>query len=462
MKTIFQNIGIAAKMLGEQMPIRQAIYRPYFYVISHPVPNGVLLYHTVTKELIFLEKTEAAAFGKAPFDGDPVREYLIRHYFLTLESNDDKQLMLQTQQAMDAVRNLYTAPKLASLVIFTTSDCNARCFYCFERGTRKVKMTEQTAYDVAEFIRNKCENNVHIRWFGGEPLYNDKVIDIISSELRKNAVAFHATMVTNGYLFDDEMVSRAVSLWNLKRVQITLDGTEQVYNRIKNYIYKDDPSPFIRVLDNIERLLKADISVQIRLNMDLHNAEDLRTLCEQLVERFSSYEKCHIYVKLLYEDTCDSIQNRDAEDRHPLIRKSIELPQFIDARMPKPIIPALSDFRRENFCMTDNDQSAMIFSDGSLGKCEHYTEDDFYGSIYSDKIDFENIRYHKQMTTVVPECDDCAYRNICMHPVCCTSNRATRCDELDKIMVKNRLASKMDNIYRKFTENQQKNLETNT
>ena len=130
----------------------------------------------------------------------------------------------------------------------------------------------------------------------------------------------------------------------------------------------------------------------------------------------------------------------------------MDLQKFIDDNMQKPLIPSLGEFRRENFCMTDNDSSAMIFADGHLGKCEHYTEDDFYGSIYSDEIDLENIRYHKQMTTVVPECDDCAYREICKHPACCTSNRADRCDEFDKIMVKNRLASKFENIYRKFME----------
>ena len=456
MKTIYNNLSQAAKMLGEQTPDKGTIYRPFFYVISYPLPDGLFLYHTLTKELIFLDSAEAETFHESAFDGDSLKELLIKRYFLVPKDHDDKKLMLQISDTLMLLRSNYTGAKLNSLVIFTTSDCNARCFYCFERGVRKVDMTEQTAHDVADFIEKKCTDNVHIRWFGGEPLYNDKAIDIISSDLRQKGIRYHSTMVSNGYLFDDEMVARAVSLWNLKRVQITLDGTEQAYNRIKNYIYKDDPSPFRRVMDNIERLLKADIAVQIRLNMDLHNAENLCELSKLLTDRFHTYQKCMIYVKLLYEDTFDTIQNRAAEDRHPLIQKSIDLQKFIDENMPKPMIESLSDSRRENFCMTDNDRSAMIFADGHLGKCEHYTEDDFYGSIYSDEVDYENLRYHKKMTTVVPECDDCPYRNVCMHPVCCTSNRADRCDEFDKIMVKNRMASKFENIYRKWKETEEK------
>ena len=41
-------------------------------------------------------------------------------------------------------------------------------------------------------------------------------------------------------------------------------------------------------MNNIELLLKQDIEVRVRMNMDDHNQEDLFNLTEQLVKRFDN------------------------------------------------------------------------------------------------------------------------------------------------------------------------------
>jgi UTP--glucose-1-phosphate uridylyltransferase len=84
-------------------------------------------------------------------------------------------------------------------------------------------------------------------------------------------------MTSNGYLFDEKLVTKAVHSWNLEDIQITLDGTENVYNKTKNYIYKNT-NAFKRVIDNIGLLLKAGVRVMIRLNIGEHNKEDLYEL----------------------------------------------------------------------------------------------------------------------------------------------------------------------------------------
>ena len=47
-------------------------------------------------------------------------------------------------------------------------------------------------------------------------------------------------MISNGYLFSEEIIDRAARLWELRNVQITLDGTEKVYNETKAYIAPKD------------------------------------------------------------------------------------------------------------------------------------------------------------------------------------------------------------------------------
>lgn len=106
---------------------------------------------------------------------------------------------------------------ITNYVIFTTTDCNARCFYCYELGRSRIPMSVETAHKAADYISAHCGGeNVSIQWFGGEPLFNKNIIDIISSDLAAKGVEYTSIMISNGYLFDDATVKQAVKLWKLK------------------------------------------------------------------------------------------------------------------------------------------------------------------------------------------------------------------------------------------------------
>ena len=381
-----------------------------------------------------------------------IAQYLIESYFLVPNDFDDKKFASNIIDTRLNIQNIYTNPPLSFFVILTTTGCNARCFYCFEQGAKVSNMNEQTAHDVADFIERKGDKKVRIQWFGGEPLVNIRAIDTISNDLKNKKIIFTSKMVTNAYLLDEDVIKKAVNLWNLDSLQITLDGTEEVYNRIKNYVYKDVSSPFKRVLNNIESALKSGINVSIRLNMDEHNAEDLFDLSKMLVEKFHHYKNCYIYVVRLFEDTCSKIKNREANDRHKLIKNSIELQKFIDDNMPKPDIDKLpKSFSTPNKCMASNDNSVMIVPDGHLGKCEHFVDSDFFGSIYNDEYDYKKIAKYKERKIVSSDCEYCKYRSLCLPLKCCTGV-PNHCDEIDKNSVTVRLNSKLRNIFYKFLE----------
>ncbi|MEI3172875.1 MAG: radical SAM protein [Lachnospiraceae bacterium] len=133
---------------------------------------------------------------------------------------------------------------ITSYTIFTTTDCNARCFYCYEMGRSRIPMSDETAHKAAAYIAAHCGGEkVHLHWFGGEPLFNKQVIDIICTDLAEKGIVYESMIISNGYLFDGATVEQAVSHWKLKNVQITLDGTEEIYNRSKAFIYKDGTKP---------------------------------------------------------------------------------------------------------------------------------------------------------------------------------------------------------------------------
>ena len=71
--------------------------------------------------------------------------------------------------------------------IITTTDCNARCFYCYEGSAGHEYMNLDTAEQTVKFIVDHIENRkCLIQWFGGEPLMNIPVIDFMPCDQVKN------------------------------------------------------------------------------------------------------------------------------------------------------------------------------------------------------------------------------------------------------------------------------------
>ena len=261
------------------------------YVTQLPTEDGLLLHNLLTRELVHLTPEEAEHM----LDSAQLQE----RWFVVPQDTNERELADLVRWVLE-VRQ----PKkehLTSYTIFPTTDCNARCFYCYEMGRSRIPMSMETAEKVVRYIKRHCGGEkVKLLWFGGEPLFNRDVIDTICNGLRREGVEFHSTMISNGYLFDEESVRKAVENWNLKRVQISLDGTEAVYNRSKAYIYREG-SPYQVVLSNMERLLDATIRISVRLNADLYNVDNLMELVEELSRRFRGREGLSVYAHVLFE-----------------------------------------------------------------------------------------------------------------------------------------------------------------
>lgn len=64
-------------------------------------------------------------------------------------------------------------------------------------------MSNETAHKAAAYIAAHCGGEkVHLHWFGGEPLFNKQVIDIICTDLTEKGIVYESMMISNGYLFD--------------------------------------------------------------------------------------------------------------------------------------------------------------------------------------------------------------------------------------------------------------------
>lgn len=412
-------------------------YRKMHFCVEHPVDQGVLLYHTLTKELIFLTREE--------YDRYLELEYLRQQWFVVPEDTNDKQCADLVKWVLSA--RLKQKQDIVSYTIFPTTDCNARCFYCYELGRSRIPMSRETALKAVQYIKNHCGGKkISISWFGGEPLYNQMAIDTICTGLREEGIAYSSTMTTNAYLFDADTVKKAAEFWNVQRVQITLDGTEAVYNRVKAFVSPAD-NPYQRVLHNIEMLLDASVSVTIRMNMDLHNAENLILLAQELAQRFGHRKNIGAYVRHLFkgnESLADAHTAEEWELRDEYMRR---IEEKLDQVGMIPRI-GVSTKMRFNHCMADSGNAVTILPDGNVGVCEHFSETEFVGHLDRDDLDVSVLNSWKEKTPPIAECVACFHYPDCVMLKKCPNGN--KCFLQHRELIHRSTARKMENEYRRW------------
>src|SRR5690606_36172651 len=143
-----------------------------------------------------------------------------------------------------------------SLTLMPNEDCNFRCKYCYESFAKNY-MKESVQDGVISFIRKNIRkyNEVHIDWFGGEPLTAVPIIEKISREVieicTRNRVRFTAGMTTNGYNLSLD-VFRKMQACRVRSYQITLDGLEK--HHVQSRVRADGGSTFRQIVDNLRTI----------------------------------------------------------------------------------------------------------------------------------------------------------------------------------------------------------------
>ena len=357
-------------------------YRLMRYQLLTDSEEGSFLLNTVTGELIGLDAADQTVLSRLPAPYSRDMDELIAHRCLVPERFNEAE---SVDQLRKLIRNLESGPEIRSFSILPTTACNARCFYCFESNTPRCSMTPETAERIAGYIDAHCgrKRRVTLKWFGGEPTLGEARIDQICSRLTEMGIAYTSSMISNAYLFSDEMVRKAKKLWKLTTIQITLDGTEEIYNRTKSYLHAEG-SPYRRVMENIGLLLRAGIRVIVRMNLDQHNAEDLVSLTDELTERFSGLKGFSAYASPLFEDVGFDPVRHDASERSELTAAAIRLNERLEQNGCRASrfgwqkeLPCLRTF----YCMADNPHSLQINPRGEFSKCEHELFDLLVGDL---------------------------------------------------------------------------------
>lgn len=453
MKIVQDSIPVIGTVLGVQNPSSGTAYRPLSFSVLQTVDGITVAYNALTGMIAELTAAEAEVLSAKTVSASESTAALIENRFLVPIDHDD----ICLADEVSAFAKLFEKNEgIKKYTILPTMDCNARCFYCYELGRPRIAMTPETADDVVSYIQKTAvkDKEIHLAWFGGEPLYNAEAIDRIVDGLIAAGIPFKSSIVSNGYLFDAAMAKKAAEKWKLKKAQITLDGTEENYNAIKAYIYEDGDSPFRVVTDNVERLLQNGVRVNIRLNMGAHNREDLYALVDWLADRYRGYDLLRVYFALLFEE---DPQKAVSAERIELAEQLCALERYT-AQKGILLISKLSRKIKVNRCMADSAETILILPDGHLGKCEHYTENEFVGTIYKGITDTEAVQSFLERKNTKEMCDGCVLYPRCILLKKCMDMPLTLCDPAARLLGETALRRELIHTYRKLKEQQKEGL----
>ena len=434
-QTLKKNIGLQRIKYGENY-----MKSPYLREIYHD--DGLLVYNVLTCEIILIDK-------ELYYNPDAnLKRWLIERWYYLEETNNYRQIADMFRQA--ATHNeAYHKEKqeTAGFVITTTTVCNARCFYCYESGYHQKPMTDEMAKNIAKYIVSLGQKKIHITWFGGEPLCNPSAIRIISKHLKDSGIQLMSSMITNGYLINEFTAEEMKSDWNIQSIQITIDGTKDIYQKVKNYKNNDD-NAYERIFENVEYLLSNDIRVSIRMNIGLHNGEDIIDLIQQLYNRFNKYPKFWAYAAELFIGEGDPPLILTEEETFKLFTNTKNACAKLKELGVKqrPFNVPIKEYKAFH-CMADSGNSRLISIDGNITPCEHYAFSEICGNIYDGITDYELLNTWKERL-YKPECDSCYNYPKCLKIKKCATDNL--CDLPQRTLMDYHVESSVLDIYENY------------
>lgn len=415
---------------GNQNIVEGVPYRLMKYVLCVEYDEKVLLHNTVTGQLVVLEPQEIEVLNKLPTHYVPEMKELLKKHFLVSQSYDEHNQVVNLRKILQKMYNGQNSNGLTNYTIVPTTACNARCYYCFEQGLKPIFMTKQTAYDIVDYIdaSHNGDKTIKITWFGGEPTLATERIDLICEELTKRGIKFSSDMISNGYLFDKDMVERAKKIWNLITIQITVDGTEKNYNSIKAYVSARD-NPYQRVMQNVGLLLNKEIHVGLRMNFDLNNYQDFDELLNEIKKRFAMNPYLQVAAYPIMGTYVDKSGNANHASDAWIFEKVVTLndqSREVGLRWYDTGLPSLDYIG----CGAANDSFMVINANGTLTRClEQLGEDQIIGDVKRGVFDKQLSDSWKKIADY-NKCKDCIFFPNCVKLMNCSGG--DRCYQQDR------------------------------
>lgn len=177
--------------------------------------------------------------------------------------------------------NTISSPTLF-LTIIPTMQCNFRCKYCYETFEDEYMDDKMKNAIILYLQKNLYKySDLHISWFGGEPLLCMDFIEDFSAKVKEvckfHKKSFTASMTTNGYLLTADNY-RKLSKCNLIYYQITIDGVKEIHDIQRPHVEKNTSTFDVitkNLLDIKQKTKSKRTTINIRSNFSKLNVEKI-------------------------------------------------------------------------------------------------------------------------------------------------------------------------------------------
>jgi uncharacterized protein len=257
------------------------------------------------------------------------------------------------------------------LTIAPTLSCNFACPYCYEDPKQGV-MNQSTMDAIIKMVRDAAKkgNDVHITWYGGEPLTAKKVIYSLSEQIisicSEFNVSYNSYIVTNGYLINDEVINH-FKKYKIDGAQITIDGPPEIHNT-RRKLKGNSGDTFYVILENVKKLLRNNINVSIRINVDKTNVTNVEELLNILEANNLQGLSVNLGQVTAYTEACMSIAesclNTEEYAKENVIQQELLFKKGFNVAN-YPYYPGV----KANYCCADAVDSYVLDPNGFMYKC---------------------------------------------------------------------------------------------
>ncbi|MBN2892393.1 MAG: radical SAM protein [Bacteroidales bacterium] len=303
------------------------------------------------------------------------------------------------------------------LTIAPTADCNFNCPYCFEKNKPNIYMNKTTADNIINFIKS-FNKKTEILWFGGEPLLNFNRIKYMSNILTTQNIDFSASIITNGYLLDENKIKEFKNL-KINNVQITFDGLSDTHNKRRRH--KKGYPTFNKILNNIDTLykytIKDNIFINITITIDETNKNEFSEIFVFLKDRYSElFNRNLINIPFNFVESRTNQANNCKMNNSERLNFILEL--FENNKIPKAyVLKYLYPKQNIHPCMMRKINSFGIGASGNIYKCleDFDNEQKSLGNLNNKKIDTLKLASLSLKKDVFEDkiCQECIYLPLC-------------------------------------------------
>jgi len=315
-----------------------------------------------------------------------------------------------------------------AVTVVVTEECNFACPYCYQTSTQKQGVIDPHAIEgYFEYVEAAASNGIRrlmLTLYGGEPLIYPDTCHLLAGETKmiaeKNDITLRNTMVTNGYLLDENIEWMLDS--EISSIQVTIDGPREIHNK-RRPLRGGDKGTYDRIVENCREAAESGLSIVIRVNVE-----------ENVTRRLEDSRLRHENISVYYEPTrYDHCNNADKYYRNQdFMYNAIQ-----NQRNHKFSADYLK--MRIGGCLASAFNSFVLLPDGSVVKCWdevgcdhernlHISDDGFLTELYHNWIDWNPYLESSQcyICKLLPNCGGgCPYRALNATDSCCQISEDT-------------------------------------